>query len=563
MRTGPIAPRLGVCALALLVGPLAAGAGPGACALEGQDPPPRAHVLRSILQGAVGSPEIGIGGVRLFRLDVLEAFYGARRYEPAWIGAGAERRLAELVGAIGRATDHGLEPAEYHLGAIAALRAGVGTEGAASEDLVSLDLLASDAFVALGSHLLRGRSDPTALDAEWLALRRTVELDVVLADALARDDVATALYALAPVDARYGALVEAAARLRRIGDLGGWPSVATGPRLEMGSHGARVAALRARLLAGGDPLLGDIRGVADPELFDAPLDEAVRRFQAHHGLEVDGIVGRATLGALNVPAEARLRQVAVNLERWRWLPAELGEPHIDVNVPGFDLRVVEGGRTVLRHRVVVGMEDRQTPMLSGTMTQVVLAPSWNVPSTIAREDLYPIIRRDPRVLAERSMILLERATERVIESDSVDWSLSEAELDTRYRIRQQPGPTNALGTVKFVFSNGHSIFLHDTPSQTFFERTVRDLSSGCVRVQNATDLAEYVLADQPDWPRKRIEDVASQGVERAVRLTRGIPVHLMYWTAWVDEDGALNFRQDLYGRDDIVRRALHAPPTCS
>ena len=546
-------------------------------ALAAQDATALAHILRARVQRVAESGAVGVGGDRLFALDLLGRFYEARGFEPAWLGARATDLLAQLEAATRRAAAHGLEPAEYHIGSIDELRPKVESGTASAAELVALELFASDAFMTLGSHLLRGRSDPAAVEAEWLSRRRAGALDRVLAEALERADVEAALYALAPADPRYGQLVEASARLRNVVERGGWPRVTPGPRLDLAARGPRVAELRTRLLASGD-LEGSMSGggpsvAGDPaagtldalaaDRFDEQLDEAVRRFQARHGLEVDGIVGRATAAALNVPAEKRLRQVAINLDRWRWLPADLGERHIEVNVPAFDLSVVEGGRTVRRHRVVVGIEDRQTPMLSGTMTQVVLSPSWTVPPTVAAEDLLPQIRRDPGVLAAQRMTLMERSSGAVIDPMTLNWSLVTAtELNSRYLLRQAPGPSNALGTVKFAFSNGHSVFLHDTPAQALFERSVRDFSSGCIRVQNAIDLAVYVLADQPEWTRERIETVASSGVERAVLLTRGIPVHLMYWTAWVGEDEVLHFRDDLYGRDETVRRALLIPPSC-
>lgn len=554
--------RLGARSLYAALVCVAAFVGPLPLAAQGTTE--LADPLRARLERVAAGSEVGPGGEQLLATEVLEVFYAERDFEPAWLGASSERLLTQLETAVRGAAVHGLDPAEYHLGAIDGLRRAAATAQADLDALVALDLLASDAFALLASHLLRGRSDPTALEAEWLSRRRVAALDRVLADALARDDVTGALFALAPADARYRALVDAASRLQDVVALGGWPPVAVGPPLELGSEGPRVAELRARLLAGGDLSLGASAQTWATDVFDLPVEEAVRRFQARHGLVVDGIVGRATVEALNVSAEARLEQIAINLERWRWLPEDLGERHIEVNVPDFDLRIVEQGRTVRRHRVVVGMEERQTPMLSGVMMQVVLSPTWTVPPTVARQDLLPRIQRDPAVLAAQGMTLLDRATGAVIDPVSVDWSaMSGAELNARYLLRQEPGPLNALGTVKFAFSNGHSIFLHDTPSQSLFERPVRDFSSGCVRVQNAIDLAVYVLADQPEWTRERITEVASSGVETAVPLTRGIPVHLMYWTAWVDDDGVLSFRNDLYGRDDVVRRALLAPPTCS
>jgi murein L,D-transpeptidase YcbB/YkuD len=506
---------------------------------------------------SVGASAAVTGGEPLLAPEILASFYAARNFAPAWVSEPASGRLEELETAIRLAACHGLDPADYHLGSIERLVRG--PQSASS--LADLDVLASDAFVALGSHLLRGRSEPDRLDPEWLVRRRSADLGRVLADAVEGGRVAAALYGLAPHDPRYAWLVAATAPLRAAAAQGGWPTVAPGPRLELGVEDPRVATLRTRLVASEDLESGGASG----DVFDPPLDAAVRRFQARHGLVVDGIAGRETLAALNVTVEERIRQVDVNLERWRWLPADLGERHIEVNVPTFDLRVVEGGASVRRHRVMVGREDRETPMVSGLLTQVVLSPYWNVPTSIAGRDILPQILRDPSMLAGQGFVLFDRSTEQAVDPLTVDWAAvaDRAAFNAEYRLRQDPGPLNALGRVKFTFSNGHSIYLHDTPAQQLFERPTRDFSSGCIRVQNALDLAVYVLADQPEWTTSRIEAATTSGVEVAVPLTRGIPVHLMYWTAWVDDDGVLQFRDDVYGRDEIVRRALLEPPRCS
>lgn len=509
----------------------------------------RVEVLRS------GTPLRAAGAPVLARL-ALPVFYEERGFVPAWIRPGNESRLDDLQRAIQRAARHGLDPRDYHADPIARLRALEAGGGASLADRVDLELLATDAFLVLGSHLLHGRVNPETIEPEWLANRRRAAMHEVLASALERNRVESALYDLAPAQPRYALLLKAADRLRDIAARGGWPMVHKGRRLEPGVEGADVVALRGRLRASGD--LSDPAG---SDVFDDSLAAAVRRFQRRHGLEPDGVVGPATVAALNTSAADRVLQVEINLERWRWLPQDLGERHVEVNIAGFEVRVVDGGRTVRRHRAVVGREYRQTPMFSGRMTYLVLSPFWHVPPTIAAVDKLPAIRQDPSAIAAQRMVLLDQTTQQPVDVSTVDWAgLTGPEFNRRYRLRQDPGPANALGRVKFMFPNRHNVYLHDTPSRELFDRASRGFSSGCIRVEDPLDLAAFLLADQPEWSRRRIDEVVALGQERTVTLTRPVPVHLLYWTAWADFDGTLHFRTDVYGRDGTVRRGLDSSP---
>lgn len=344
-----------------------------------------------------------------------------------------------------------------------------------------------------------------------------------------------ALADLAPAHPGYHALRQALAQYRETAALGGWPAVPAGPTLKPGEKGERVAALRARLEASGE-----LQGTApERDLYDASLEAAIKAFQEKNGLDADGSVGPGTLEALNVTAADRVRQIEVNLDRWRWLPRDLGERYIMVNIAGFWLDVVESGQPVLSMRIVAGKPTSRTPMFTGTMTHLVLNPYWNVPPNILRNEVLPHIRRDPRYLAKQNMERLPGG-----------------------KVRQRPGPNNALGKVKFLFPNRFDVYLHDTPSRSLFSRSVRTFSHGCIRVEKPLDLAEYLLKDDPAWTREKIEKATGDRRERWVQIPNPLPVHLVYWTAWVDEAGVTQFRKDVYGRDKPLAEELgKAAPT--
>jgi murein L,D-transpeptidase YcbB/YkuD len=328
--------------------------------------------------------------------------------------------------------------------------------------------------------------------------------------------------------------------------------------MELGDKGERVILLGARLAAEGYELHGS---TADAGRFDQPLDRAVRLFQERHGLEVDGIVGRNTLAELNVSAADRASQIMVNMERWRWLPRELGERHLVVNIANFEMQVFEAGDRVMQMRAIVGRRYRRTPVFSDVMTYLVINPYWNVPNSIAVKDKLPILKQDPGYLRQNNIRVLAGwgAEAEEIDGDSIAWE-DFSEEDFPYRLRQDPGPANALGRIKFMFPNKFNVYLHDTPARELFNQTVRTFSSGCIRIEQPLELAEYLLRADPAWSRPAILAAIDRGVEQTVRLPEPIRVYLLYCTAWVDVDGSVQFRRDIYERDEAVARALSDLP---
>lgn len=291
--------------------------------------------------------------------------------------------------------------------------------------------------------------------------------------------------------------------------------------------------------------------------FDEATVDALARFQKRHDLKIDGTLGPETLAALNLSVEERIRQIEINLERWRWLPRNLGQRYLVVNIADFSLEVIEEGEAVLAMPVVVGTDYRRTPVFSSTMRYLDFAPYWNVPHTILKEDKLPLIKKNLNFIASHNYEIVTRRNKLIqpIEPETVDWEGVTAETFPGM-LRQKPGPWNALGRVKFMFPNKFHIYLHDTPARHLFDRKRRSYSSGCIRVKRPFDLALYLLQDQEGWDAQRIEEAMEGDETLRILLDDPLPVHILYRTAWVDGEGALQFRNDIYERDAALYTAL-------
>jgi murein L,D-transpeptidase YcbB/YkuD len=367
------------------------------------------------------------------------------------------------------------------------------------------------------------------------------------------------LLKLRPEQGSYGRLKQALARYRDLSSKVDWPLVSHGPALKNGSVSERVLELRKRLAASGDQE-GD--GAKGGDLFDEKLEQAVIFFQKRHGLKADGIVGPVTLNALNVPLKQRIRQMELNMERMRWILGNAEQRSIVVNIANFELNVIENERTVLSMKVVVGKPYQRTPVFTAKMTYLVINPSWNVPDSIAGKEILKKIKSNPYYLDEQNIKALRGrgSGEGEIDPGTIDWSkITEDTLPCRFR--QEPGPLNPLGQLKFMMPNGFSVYLHDTPAKRLFSENVRTFSHGCIRVERPIELAEYLLRDEPGWTRDKLLTAIEKGTEQIVLIRHPLDVQFFYLTAWVDEEGVLQFRNDVYNRDKRLDEALRKKPS--
>ncbi len=490
---------------------------------------------------------------------VLKRFYENRSYKAAWAGPDKSfENAGALVSFIENSGQQGLFPGYYHLEVIKTLIIKIRKDGISDpEDTAVLDLLLSDAFIMLGCHISAGCVNPVTVEADWHSRRNDIDMAVFLEDALKSDNIRESLMILLPPHDKYQRLLESLENYRAIEDSGGWPPIPADRMLKLGEKGEAVRILRNRLQITGDLTYDDER--AD---FDEGTERSVIGFQKRHGIKIDGIAGPETITALNIPVEERLKQIIVNLERMRWISRNLGHRYIMVNIADYILNVVENNESVMSMEVIVGKPYWNTPVFTDEISYIVFNPTWSIPRSIVRNEVIHKIKRSTTYLKEQGIRLFNGWSHDAeeIDSETINWDEATAG-NFRYILRQDPGPLNPLGRIKFMLPNRFNIYLHDTSSLSLFSRTARAFSHGCIRIKRPVDLAEYLLHDDPEWRRINILDAMYDERELKVMLASPVRVHILYMTAWVDEKGILQFRKDIYGRDERLYEALKTKPS--
>ena len=508
--------------------------------------------LLSQLEFIGEAEEPAVGNSEIVSAELLADIYSQLDFLPAWSDA---ERVEQWLGIIDEARDDGFDVVDFHYDAIRGIRAELLSRKAITPmRRAEIDLIVTDSLIRLAYSEVFGKINPYELDPRWNYRRenRTDSAAEALANLLRAASPGDELQQYILRTPYYSALRAHYVAYRDIAANGGWPEVPAGNTIRPGASDPRIPIIAKRLAITGD--INDADLTADA--LDDRLEAGVRRFQERHGLTADGIVGQGTLASMNVSAAERLETIRVNLERLRWLADDIEDDMVIVNIAGFEAYLLKDGEVTWGTRVQVGRTYRQTPIFRDEITYLAINPTWTAPRSLATRDVLPQIQRDPSYIVERGFNVRDRNGNSV-DPTTIDWgSLSRNNFP--YTLVQRPGPYNAMGQIKFMFPNQHSVYLHDTPSRYLFEREARAFSAGCIRTERPFELAELLLGPQ-GWDRARIQEVLDSGKLTNVVLKTPMPVLLTYFTARVNSDGALLFFPDVYERDQRVASGLAAP----
>lgn len=485
-------------------------------------------------------------------------FYKNRAYLPAWVDEyGPSQDAKDFLKVVEDSNEHGFSPEDYKLQYLYHLKKSLDRNDVGLKDFQQFEKEFTAVYLHMANDILRGRIDPQQFDAKWVTTRRKRDLALHLKKALEKGDIKGSLKELEPGYEGYQGLKEALNFYSSIeAENPYWPALPEKLVLKPGDSSEYVSHLAGML-----HILGDLekKPQEGSQLYDAEIAGALADFQERNGLVVDSIVANKTLAMLNVPLSKRVGQIKLNMERLRWLPERPEGRHVVVNIPEYKLFVYEGSDSVLNMRVIVGEAyESTTPIFIDTIEYVTFSPTWTVPQSIATEEMLPALCNDPDYLSKRNFRLYESWNQNARELDprEIDWKEVKAEAFP-YRIVQDPGGSNSLGRVKFMFPNKMSIYLHDTPADYLFERNERAFSHGCIRVEKPAELSRYLLQEE-GFGYARIQDYMNRPEPDNVPLSQKVPILIDYRTAWMSPEGKVHFREDVYGHDNTQLKALKA-----
>jgi len=464
--------------------------------------------------------------------------------------------IKRLLTAIEYSRQLGLSPKDYDYQAIKqALTAKVKNY---HKQRSQIDILLMDAFIRLLYHLRFGKVVASEMSQDWNIKREFQYKDFIakLQKVLRSEkSLNQFLQELTDLGVLYKGLIKGLAFYQSIEEKGGWQIIPEGEVIKLGMQDARIPLIKQRLEINGY-LEQDLNN-ANAQLYDEILEQAVKKFQYHYNLDVDGIIGKGSLVQMNMPVAYRIEQIKANLERVRWVKKSLSDEFVLVNVAGYKVYYVRDNQMLWQSKVQVGKDYRQTPIFKDEIEYIVLNPTWTIPPTILVKDILPKIKKDPAYLQKKNMVVIDKKGKKINRS-MIDWA-SVTTKNFPYMIRQEPGPKNALGQVKIMFPNKHFVYLHDTPSKSLFNKTNRAFSSGCIRVENPFELVELLLKDTERWNAAGFNSVLESGKLQNVSLPNKVPVLLLYFTAQLDQDGQITFFEDIYKRDQKIIDSLKEP----
>ncbi|PRY99952.1 murein L,D-transpeptidase YcbB/YkuD [Marinilabilia salmonicolor] len=515
--------------------------------ITGAIPSPDSGSIKNLLHEKIDHLEQYLSldqGIEIYAIPSVIKTYRNRNYNPVW-----ERRqdIDDLITAIKQSYDHGLSPSDYHISILEQM-----SIARTAEEKVLRDIILTDAFLLLTSHIISGKTDPKTRNAQWHVVK-SERNPITYIDDISKEPLLPVLERLYPMHINYDLLKQQLEKYRKIEAEGGWPEISLGAMLKPGMSDPRIPQIKARLR-----VTGEYNSYVDQEnnTYDDELQKSVVKFQKKHGIEALGNIGPETTIAMNTPVKERIKTLEVNLERWRWLPAEFSQYYVLVNIANFELEIIDNKQQINHQKVIVGRAYRKTPVFKSVMEYLDINPTWTVPPTILRNDLVPEIQKNVRYLTDKNITVFS-PDGKMLNPDSVNWNSNSV---FSYTYRQKPGKSNALGRIKFMFPNTYNVYLHDTPTRELFNRTERAFSSGCIRVEKPIELAELLLADQGKWSQTSIKKAIETNKTQTIRLTRKPEVYLLYWTAWIDQEGNHHFSKDIYDRDHSIYIALNSRP---
>jgi murein L,D-transpeptidase YcbB/YkuD len=509
--------------------------------------------IRSKLEQLSVDPETKIGGEKFHSIEYVSNLYAQNDYMPFWT---EPEYVEDAINGINSSYEDGLLPPDYHMEAILVLQHYLamdpGSDDEKGEKIAELDLLLTDGVIFYADHLLYGKLNPETLIPTWnFEFAPIPDLNpAFFLQYISTNEIHSLLNNLRPGLFQYDTLLSILARYRDIAGNGGWQSVPAGGKIEPGERNSRIPAIRQRLLTTGELSAPDSVG---SELYDYLLEEDIRAFQASHALDTDGIIGAGTFRELNVPVEERIGALRINLERVRWVARDLPESYIIVNIAAFWLVMVKDNQIVHYTSVVVGKPLNKTPIFRDKMRYIEFNPTWTLPTSIIKKEIIPKLKKDSTYLEKEHMMLLDIKGNLIPTSNLDMKNLSASHFP--YLVRQEPGPWNALGEMKFMFPNKYDIYLHDTPSKSLFTKSSRAYSHGCIRVNKPMDLAEKLLSGT-EYNRKKISEIISTHITTRVKLPEPLDILLLYWTCGINKNKKLFFVPDIYDRDQAVLKDL-------